>query len=81
MGQRQLARLTDEELYADWMRWAKSSYQDLLHQGRSHAIFRQLRGMYEQNQPLRDTGSWFVQWAAHNYIIAASMSLRRELID
>src|SRR4051812_34607779 len=79
MPQRNPRRLTNDELFADWVRWIRRTYNEQITQGWRHRMFRLMRGVYEQNQELQNSGGFFINWAAENYVDAASMALRREL--
>jgi hypothetical protein len=79
MAQRRPAALSDDRLFADWVRWIERVYDETVRQGWRHRMFRLMRGIYEQNPELQDTGGFFITWAADNYVAAAAMALRREL--
>ena len=79
MAQRRLKCLTDDQLFADWVRWLERSYHEMVEQGWRHRMFRLLRGIYQENSELCETGGFFLKWAADNYVVASVMALRREL--
>jgi hypothetical protein len=79
MAQRDFRRLSDEQLFADWSRWIERAYDEAKRQAWRHRVFRMIRGIYEQNDQLRDDGGFFLMWAANNYVAASGMALRREL--
>ncbi len=79
MAQRQFEKLSDDEVFADWLRWIERAHDEALDQGWRHKMFRLMRGVAEQNADLRRTGRFFLQWAADNYVAASAMALRREL--
>jgi hypothetical protein len=79
MAQRKASTLSDDELYADWVRWIKRAHDESVMQAWRHRNFRLMRGIAEQNTRLRETGGFFLQWAAQNYLAAAAIAFRREL--
>jgi hypothetical protein len=79
MAQRRIDKLSDDELFADWVRWIGRAYDEAIGQGWRHKMFRLMRCIYEQNTHLQETGGFFLQWAAENYVDASAMALRREL--
>jgi hypothetical protein len=42
-------------------------------------MFRLMRGIYQQNDELQQTGGFFLTWAGENYVAASAMAFRREL--
>jgi hypothetical protein len=79
MAQRQFDKLSDDQVFADWLRWIERVYNEVIGQGWRHKMFRLMRGIYEQNPDLQKTGGFFLRWAADNYVDASAMALRREL--
>jgi hypothetical protein len=79
LAQRQVSRLSDDELHADWVRWIERIYFEAIAQGWRHKMFRLLRCISDQNPRLLETGGFFLNWAAENYVAAAAMAFRREL--
>jgi hypothetical protein len=79
MAQRQFDKLTEDQVFADWRRWIRRVYDESIGQAWRRKMFRLMRGIYEQNTNLRNTGSFFLTWAAYNYVAASAMALRREL--
>src|SRR4051812_46079338 len=79
MPQRRFERQTDDELFADWVRWIGRAYDEAISQGWRHKMFRLMRGIYEQNPDLQEQGGFFLQWAADNYVAATAVAFRREL--
>ena len=79
MAQRKVAELTDDQLLADWLRWIGRAYDEAIRQGWRHKMFRLMRCIYEQNRDLQNTGGFFIQWAADNYVAASAMAFRRAL--
>ena len=79
MAQRQLEKLSDDEVFADWLRWIERAHEEAFAQGWRHKMFRLMRGIAVQNAELQETGGFFLQWAADNYVAASAMALRREL--
>jgi hypothetical protein len=79
MAQRNPARLSDDELHADWVIWIERAYDEAVRQAWRHRMFRLMRGIATQNPQSQANGGFFLQWAADNYVAASAMAFRREL--
>ena len=79
MAQGNFGKLSDDELFADWLRWIERAYSEAIGQGWRYQMFRLMRGIYDQNPDLQNEGGFFIQWAAENYVAASAIAFRREL--
>lgn len=79
MAQRNARTLTDDQLFEDWLRWINRAYNEAVWQAWRYRIFRLMRGVFEQNTEIQETGGFLLKWAADNYVEAAMIAFRREL--
>ncbi len=66
MAQRQFDGLTDDQLFPDWLRWIQRAYDEAIGHGWRYKMFRLMRGIYDQNPDLQNTGGFFLKWSADN---------------
>ncbi len=67
MAQRKFENLSDDELYADWIKWIERSYKEVVDQAWNYRLFRLMRGVFGQNEELQRTGGFLWKWMARNY--------------
>lgn len=74
-----LETLLDDERYTAWRRVIERVYDEQVHQGWKHYLFRLLRAVFVTNPRLSEEGGFLFEWMVENYVDAALMLLRREL--
>lgn len=79
MAQRNPERMTDDELFNDWLAGIERIYTGMIGLGQNRRMFKMMREVAEWNARLRETGGHVLDWMFGNYALAAAMSFRRDL--
>ena len=79
MAQRRPDRMTDDELFRDWVAGIERIYTEMIGLGQNRRMFRMMRDVLDRNRRLQETGGHVLDWMFGNYALAAAMSFRRDL--
>jgi hypothetical protein len=79
MAQRTPNRMSDDELFRDWLVGMERIYSEMISLGQNRRMFKMMRDVADRNARLRETGGHVLDWMFENYALAAAMSFRRDL--
>src|SRR6266849_2215612 len=79
MSQRRPERMSDDELFKDWLVGVERIYSEMISLGQNRRMFRMMRDVADRNARLRETGGHVLDWMFENYALSAAMSVRRDL--
>jgi hypothetical protein len=79
MAQRRPDRMSDDELFKDWLAGIERIYMEMIALGRNRHMFKMMRDVADRNERLHKTGGHVLEWMFGNYLLSAAMSFRRGL--